>query len=435
VTTRLIEPLPGPLDATVVVPGSKSITNRALVVAALAEGTSVLSGALHADDTDAMAAALSALGVKVSTEAGTGALRVEGVSGVVPAGPADLDARLSGTTARFLLPLLALGSGRYRLDGAPPLRRRPMGPLVAALVELGAEVDEAGRDHLPLTVLGRGLAGGSVRLPGSMSSQFVSGLLMSAPAMARGLHVTLEPPVVSRPYLALTTATMAAFGAAVEGDVERGLMVAPGAYRGRHFEIEPDASAASYFFAAAALCGGRVRVPGLSATSAQGDLAFLDILGAMGAKVHREAAAVEVTGGDELRGVDVDMADCSDMAQTLAAVAVFASSPTRIRGIGFIRAKETDRITAVVTELRRCGIEAQEEDDGLVVHPGHPRPTRIETYDDHRMAMSFTLLGLRVPGIEIVDAECVAKTFPGFFEAIDGMRRRTARAAGSVPPS
>jgi 3-phosphoshikimate 1-carboxyvinyltransferase len=310
-----------------------------------------------------------------------------------------------------------------------------MGPLVAALVELGAEVDEAGRDHLPLTVLGRGLAGGSVRLPGSMSSQFVSGLLMSAPAMARGLYVTLEPPVVSRPYLALTTATMAVFGAAVEGDVERGIMVAPCAYRGRHFEIEPDASAASYFFAAAALCGGRVRVPGLSATSAQGDLAFLDILAAMGAKVHREAAAVEVTGGAELRGVDVDMADCSDTAQTLAAVAVFASSPTRIRGIGFIRAKETDRIAAVVTELRRCGIEAVEEDDGFVVHPGHPRPVRFETYDDHRMAMSFTLLGLRVPGIEIADAECVAKTFPGFFEAIDGMRRRTARAAGSVPPS
>lgn len=434
-TYRAIEPLPGPLDATVVVPGSKSITNRALVVAALAEGTSVLSGALHADDTEAMICALCALGIPVTTEAETGALRVEGVSGRVPPGPAHLDARLSGTTARFLLPLLALGSGSYLLDGGPPLRRRPMGSLVRALRGLGAEVGETDPGHLPLTVRARGLRGGSIRLPGSMSSQFASGLLMSGPAMAAGLHVELEPPFVSQPYLALTTATMAGFGATVEGDAEHGFTVAPGTYRGRHLDIEPDASAASYFFAAAALCGGRVRVPGLGSNSTQGDLVFVDILAAMGAEVSREPAAVEVTGGVGLRGVDVDMADCSDMAQTLAAVAVFASSPTRVRGIGFVRGKETDRIAAVVTELRRCGIEAEEEDDGFVVHPGRPRPTSIETYDDHRMAMSFTLLGLRVPGIEIADAECVAKTFPGFFEAMDGLRRRTVRSAGSVPPS
>lgn len=431
-TTRAIEPIPGPLDATVVVPGSKSITNRALVAAALAEGTSVLSGALHADDTEAMISALGSLGIRVTSDPGSRALRVEGVSGRVPPGPVDLHARLSGTTARFLLPLLALGSGRYRLDGAPPLRRRPMGPLVAALVGLGSDV-EGDAGHLPLTVLARGLRGGSVRLPGSMSSQFVSGLLLSGPAMATGLHVDLDPPVVSRPYLALTMATMADFGATVEGDVDRGLTVAPGTYRGRHLGIEPDASAASYFFAAAALCGGRVRVPGLGPASAQGDLAFLDILAAMGATVRRETAAVEVTGGAPLRGVDVDMADCSDMAQTLAAVAVFASSPTRVRGIGFIRSKETDRIAAVVSELRRCGIEAEEEHDGFLVRPGHPRPARVETYDDHRMAMSFTLLGLKVSGIEIADAECVAKTFPGFFEAVDGLRRQTKRSTGSVP--
>jgi 3-phosphoshikimate 1-carboxyvinyltransferase len=310
-----------------------------------------------------------------------------------------------------------------------------MGPLVAALVSLGAEVEESVAGHLPVTVLARGLRGGSIRLPGSMSSQFASGLLMSGPAMATGLHVELEPPLVSQPYLALTTAIMAAFGATVEGDAEHGFTVAPGTYRGRHLGIEPDASAASYFFAAAAVCGGRVRVPGLGSSSTQGDLAFLDILAAMGAEVSREPAAVEVTGGARLRVIDVDMADCSDMAQTLAAVAVFASSPTRVRGIGFIRGKETDRIAAVVTELRRCGILAEEKNDGFVVRPGHPRPTRIETYDDHRMAMSFTLLGLRVPGIEIADAECVAKTFPDFFEAVESLRRQTARSAGSVPPS
>ena len=428
-TTVAIEPVAGPVDATVVVPGSKSITNRALVVAALAEGPSVLTGALHADDTDAMTAALGRLGIPVTAEPGTATLRVTGVAGRVPPGPADLDARLSGTTARFLLPLLALGSGRYRLDGAPPLRERPMGPLVASLRHLGAAVEDDRPGRLPLTVVAGGLRGGSVRLPGSVSSQFVSGLLLSAPAMARGLHVELASPIVSRPYLALTTATMAAFGVTVEGDADRGLTVAPGRYRGRPLDIEPDASAAAYFFAAAAICGGRVRVPGLGTSSAQGDLAFVDILATMGATVRRGAAEVEVTGGAELRGIEVDMAGCSDQAQTLAAVAVFASSPTRIKGIGFIRGKETDRIAAVVAELRRCGIEAEEEDDGFVVHPGQPCPAVVRTYDDHRMAMSFTLLGLRAPGIQIADAECVAKTFPDFFEVVDNLRRQTAQTA------
>ena len=424
-----VEPLRGPLDATVVVPGSKSITNRALVVAALAQGESLLTGALLADDTEAMAESLGVLGIPVTSETGTGALRITGVGGRVPPGPADLDARLSGTTARFLLPLLALGSGRYRLDGAAPLRERPMGPLAAALRHLGAEVEEERTGLLPLTVVAGGLRGGSVRLAGSTSSQFVSGLLMSGPAMARGLHVELEAPIVSRPYLALTATVMADFGVSVEGDADRGFTVAPGLYRGRHLDIEPDASAAAYFFAAAAICGGRVRVPGLGPGSAQGDLAFLDILAAMGAKVRREATVVEVTGGGELQGVDVDMADCSDQAQTVAAVAVFASSPTRVRGIGFIRGKETDRIAAVVAELRRCGIEADEHDDGFTVRPGRPRPARIETYHDHRMAMSFTLLGLRVPGIEIADPGCVAKTFPGFFQAVEGLSTQAAHGA------
>ncbi|HWH34485.1 MAG TPA: 3-phosphoshikimate 1-carboxyvinyltransferase [Acidimicrobiales bacterium] len=417
-----VQPLTGPLDATVVVPGSKSITNRALVAAALAQGTSVLSGALHADDTEALVDSLQRLGVGVVRHEGSGDLRVAGTGGHLPPGPADLDARLSGTTARFLLPLLALGHGTYRLDGGVPLRARPMGPLVDAVRRLGADIDEERPGHLPVVVRGRGLQGGRVRLPGSVSSQFVSGLLLSGPAMAGGLEVDLEPPVVSRPYLALTARTMADFGAEVTGSADDGWQVAPGHYTGRSLEVEPDASAASYFFAAAAICGGRVRVPGLGVASAQGDLAFLDVLAAMGAEVHREPDAVEVVGTGTLEGVDVDLADCSDTAQTLAAVAVFAASPTRVRGIGFIRRKETDRVAAVVTELRRCGIDAEEQDDGFVVHPGRPRPARIRTYHDHRMAMSFTLLGLRAPGIEIADPGCVAKTFPGFFRVVDGLR-------------
>ncbi len=428
-TVQLVEPIEGPLDAAVVVPGSKSITNRALVVAALAEGCSTLEGALSAEDTEAMADSLVRLGIPVSIDTSASEIAVEGRGGRLAPGPVELDARLSGTTARFVLPVLALGQGRYRLDGLPPLRHRPMGPTLGALRRLGAVVEEeAAAGHLPVSVVASGLKGGTVRVPGSASSQFASGLLLSAPAMAEGLHLELEPPTVSRPYLELTLAVMEAFGAQVAGNVESGVTVDAGRYRGRCYRIEPDASAASYFFAAAAICGGRVRVPGLGRASAQGDLAFVDILDAMGARVRWEEGAVEVSSGDDLRGVEVDMADCSDVAQTLAAVAVFASSPTRVRGIGFIRRKETDRIAAVVGELRRCGIDAMEEADGFTVRPGRPRPARIETYHDHRMAMSFTLLGLREPGIEIADPSCVAKTFPGFFTAVDGLRRSAAAA-------
>ncbi|MDP8987596.1 MAG: 3-phosphoshikimate 1-carboxyvinyltransferase [Actinomycetota bacterium] len=414
-----MEPLAAPPDAVVTVPGSKSITNRALVAAALAEGRSVLEGALIADDTEAMVESLSRLGVVVSSDRASSAITVDGTAGRVPAGAAELDARLSGTTARFLLPLLALGRGRYRLDGAEPLRARPMGPLVEALRRLGTEVAEEGRPgHLPLTVVGAGLPGGAVGLPGDVSSQFLSGLLLSGPAMADGLVVELSTPLVSRPYVELTTATMAAFGVEVERHDGRRFRVPPGRYRSGRHTVEPDASAASYFFAAAAVCGGRVRVPGLGRRSAQGDLRFVEVLERMGAAVYRNDDGTEVVGTGELAGVDVDLSDCSDTAQTLAVVAVFASSPTRVRGVGFIRRKETDRIAAVVHELRRCGIDVEENDDGFLVHPGNPRPTRVATYGDHRMAMSFALLGLRVPGIEIADAECVAKTFPDFFSTL-----------------
>ncbi len=426
-TALAVEPLRGPLDATVVLPGSKSFTNRALVVAALAEGRSTLEGALLADDTTSMVQALVRLGIPVGHDVQAATMVVDGVGGAVPPGPAELDARLAGTTARFLLPLLALGQGRYRLDGSPPLRARPMGLLIAALRALGGVVEEQGEEgHLPVTVVAHGLDGGSVRIPGDVSSQFVSALLLSGPAMARGVRVEVDGDVVSRPYLDVTTATMGAFGVPVERHGESGLAVAPGTYRACRYRIEPDASAASYFFAAAALCGGRVWVPGLGRASVQGDLAFVDVLAAMGAKVRRDEHGTEVEGTGELAGVDVDLADCSDTAQTLAVVAPFASSPTRVRGIGFVRRKETDRIAAVVTELRRCGVEAEELDDGYVVHPGAPRPARIRTYGDHRMAMSFALLGLRAPGIEIGDPGVVAKTFPGYFEALAGLRARSA---------
>lgn len=430
---RAITPLERPPDTTVVVPGSKSFTNRALVLAALATGTSTIEGALVADDTEAMAGALVQLGVHIEREDGGTRLVVRGLAGQLPAGPVRLDARLSGTTARFLLPLLALGPGPYVLDGQAPLRRRPMGPTVDGLRSLGAVVEDMGEGeagHLPLTVAGDGTTGGAVSVPADLSSQFVSGLLMAGPLMPEGLDLTMLGPPVSRPYLTMTTAAMSAFGVDVQRPTDARFVVAPGGYRATGYLVEPDASAASYFFAAAALTGGRVRVAGLGRDSLQGDLAVVDVLARMGADVEIADTWTEVRGTGVLHGIDVDLADLPDMAQTIAAVAVFADGPTRVRGVDLIRHHETDRIAAVVTELRRCGVEADETDDGFTIVPSSPRPAAIRTYDDHRMAMSFALLGLRVPGIEILDPGCVAKTFPGYFDVLDQLRRPADADAG-----
>ncbi|WP_205745191.1 3-phosphoshikimate 1-carboxyvinyltransferase [Egicoccus halophilus] len=417
-------PFAHPPDAEVVVPGSKSITNRALVVAALAAGRSRLDGVLFADDTEAMLGALATLGVPLEVDRSARSVTVGGLDGAVPAGPLELDVRLSGTTARFLAPLLALGEGPYLLDAAPAFRRRPMAPVFDALRQLGVQVHETGAPgHLPARLRGPGTDTGALEVPADVSSQFLSGLLLSAPARPDGLRVRVPGALVSRPYVTMTTAVMRAFGARVEADDDDTFTVAPGGYRGTTYRIEPDASAASYVLAAAAITGGRVRVPGLGRGSLQGDVGFAQVLARMGATVDLADEHVEVQGTGRLQGVDVDLSDLSDTAQTLAAVAVFASSPTRVRGIGFIRHKETDRVRAVVTELRRLGIDAVEEDDGFLVRPGTPRPGAVHTYEDHRMAMSFALLGLRVPGVEILDPGCVAKTFPDYFTVLESLRR------------
>jgi 3-phosphoshikimate 1-carboxyvinyltransferase len=434
---RAVVPIDGPLDATVTVPGSKSLTNRALVCAALAEGTSTVDGAMVADDSLAMRTALAALGAGIDHDAASGRLTVTGTAGRLRPGPVALDMRLSGTTSRFLLPVVALGEGAYRIDGGPPLRARPMGPVLDGIRAMGAGVEHAGEPgHLPVTVVAPGgLDGGDVAVAGDTSSQFLSGLLLAAPCTRRGVRLTVTTRLVSRPYVALTAAVMAAFGVEVVDEGDRPgagpvLVVPPGGYRATAYRVEPDASTAAYLLAAAAVVGGRVTVEGLGAGSRQGDARFADLLAAMGARVERSATATTVVGTGTLRGLgDVDMADMPDMAQTLAAVAVFADGPTRVTGVELIRWHETDRIAAVVAELRRAGIAADEERAGFTVHPGPPRPARIETYDDHRMAMSFALLGLRAPGIEIADPGCVGKTFPGFWRALDGLR------SGGVAPT
>lgn len=444
----VVEPFDGPVDAEVHPPGSKSLTNRALVAAALAEGHSRLDGVLFADDTEAMLGCVERLGAGVVVDRDAHAVEVEGTGGRIDPGPLALDARLSGTTSRFVLPVLTLGPGPYRLDGGEPLRARPMGPLLDALRVLGAELVEHGEPgHLPVTVTATGGLGGApddpagtdvvVRLPGDVSSQFVSGLLLAAPCRPGRLTLELTTDPVSVPYLDMTVDVMATFGATVERPDPRTFVVdgighghgARTGYAARSYDVEPDASAASYLFAAAAVTDGRVLVPGLGTASRQGDVAFVDVLERMGAHVERHADAIEVRGTGTLRGVEADFTDISDTAQTLAAVAVFADGPTRITGIGFIRRKETDRIAAMVTELGRCGIRAEEEADGIVVHPGAPQPAVVQTYDDHRMAMSFALLGLRAPGIAIADPGCVAKTFPDYFDVLESLR------PGATPPA
>jgi 3-phosphoshikimate 1-carboxyvinyltransferase len=412
-----------PPDARVVLPGSKSITNRALVAAGLADGVSTLTGVLLADDTEAMIGCLPSLGIGLEVDRDAHTVLVHGRAGPLAPGPLVLDARSSGTTARFVLPVAAIGPGPYRVDGTAQLRARPMADGLAALLDAGVAVTELGEPgHLPVEVEGSWRPGRPVRVAGSVSSQFLSGLLLAAPRFGADTVVEVDGDLVSVPYVEMTLAVMAAFGAAVRRPSAGAFEVAAAGYQATDYAIEPDASAASYFFAAAAITGGRVRIEGLSRSSLQGDVAFVDVLESMGAQVTWLADAIEVQGTGTLRGVTVDLRDLSDTAQTLAVVAAFAEGPTEITGIGFIRAKETDRIGAVVTELRRVGIDADETPDGMVVHPGSPRPAVIETYGDHRMAMSFALMGLRSEGIDIADPGCVAKTFPHFFEVLDGLR-------------
>jgi 3-phosphoshikimate 1-carboxyvinyltransferase len=426
-----VTPLTRPIDAVVKVPGSKSLTNRALACAALADGESELVGALEADDTLAMVDGLQALGVEVLAHWDDSLVDVQGCAGRPPSQLALVNARLSGTTSRFLLPIAALGTGTTRVDGDHGLRVRPMGDVVSAIRALGASATEVGAPgHLPIQIHGGPLAGGAVELPGDTSSQFLSGLLLAGPAMRTGLQVRVTTELVSRPYVDMTIAVMAAFGAHVEQPGPDRWIVEPGRYLGTTYHIEPDASAASYAFAAAAIVGGTVTVEGLGTDSLQGDLAFVDLLERMGVTVDRQTDRTTVTGTGRLQGIEADLSQLSDVAQTLAVVAAFADGPTRVRGIGFIRGKETDRVGNVVAELRRAGVDAEEEQDGYVVRPSALHAATIDSHGDHRMAMAFALLGLRVPGIRIADPTCVAKTYPGYWsmlERLRGDRRGTGR--------
>jgi len=415
-----VRPVERPIRGTVHPPGSKSYTNRGLVLAALASGESTLGGALFSDDTLHMAKGLEALGIGVLGDRTLRTFRVSGAAGRIPTVRARVFVGNSGTTARFLPPLMALGHGVYELDGNEAMQKRPIQPLLEAMESLGAKATSLrGNGCPPIRVEAAGFEGGTARMPGGVSSQYFSALLMVAPCTRRGITLEVDGDLVSKPYIEVTAQAMGAFGATLERHDFRKFEVKPGAYVGTSYPIEPDASAASYFFAAAAVTRGRVVVPGLGSHSLQGDLGFVRILERMGCRVRQTETETEVEGPEKLSGIDADMSNLSDTAQTLGAIAPLASSPTRVTGIGFIRSKETNRVAAVVTELRRLGIRAEEEADGFIVHPGVPKPAKIETYDDHRMAMSFAVLGLAAPGIEILDPGCVSKTFPDFFETLE----------------
>lgn len=421
--TITITPI-GPVRATVRPPGSKSITNRALVCAALAEGTSTLAGALDSEDTQVMANALRQLGIAIEHDAAARSLTVHGQGGTIAMPPANLYVANSGTTIRFLAAMVSLGSGSFRFDGTPRMRERPIGDLIESLRQLGVDARcEAVEGFPPVMVKATGLPGGEATIRGDVSSQFLSGLLMAAPYARQPVTLSVTGTLVSQPYVHMTLAVMEAFGVDVSHDGLRRFDVPAGVrYRGCRYAIEPDASAASYFFAAAAITGGEVTVEGLSRASLQGDVAFVDALAQMGCRVGHGDDRITVTGG-KLRGITIDMNAVSDTVQTLAAVALFAAGPTTITGVGHIRHKETDRIGALATELRKLGATVDELPDGLRITPGPLHAASIDTYQDHRMAMSLALVGLSQPGVVIRDPDCTAKTYPGFFEDLGRLAR------------
>ncbi|HHT9114277.1 MAG TPA: 3-phosphoshikimate 1-carboxyvinyltransferase [Candidatus Wunengus sp. YC65] len=418
-----IKPVTGKIDAVVSVPGSKSYTNRALITAALADGESTITNALFSDDTKYMASSLNALGIPIKEDPNANRFVINGKGGIIPAKQANLFIGNAGTAMRFLTAMLTLGNGVYEIDGIERMRQRPIQDLLDGLKQLGADaVSKFNNSCPPVLIRGIGLQGGSTVVKGDLSSQYFSALLMTAPYAKNDVSIKVKGDLVSKRYVDMTIALMRQFGVTVENNNYRTFFVKSGQrYKALRYEVEGDASAASYFFAVAAITGGKVRVVGIGSDSLQGDIHFVDVLKSMGCKVTKNANWIEVQ-GDSLRGVDIDMGDMPDVVQTLASVAVFAKGKTRVGNVKNMRIKETDRIAAVVNELRRMGISAVEYEDGFEIEPSTPRPAEIETYDDHRMAMSFALIGLRANGIKIKHPECVSKTFPDYFRRLEALR-------------
>ena len=421
------------LSGEVHLPGSKSISNRALLLAVQAKGDTRILNLLDSEDTQLMRRALSDLGVSLARQGD--AWLVKGVGGplVKDSRRRELDLGLAGTALRPLAAALALGNGEFVLDGNARMRERPIGPLVDALNQLGADIGYVGKaGYPPLQVRGRGLAGGAAQIDGRQSSQFLTSLLLAAPLAQAPVVIEVVGELVSKPYIDITLELMAKFGADVRTSDHRRFAVANGGYRSAgDYLVEGDASSASYFLAAGAIAGRGVRVHGVGRDSIQGDVAFADVLAAMGAQVERRATSIRVKPG-RLVGIEGDLNQIPDAAMTVAVLALFAEGRTCIRNIGNWRIKETDRLAAMARELRKLGAQVEEGEDFLSIDPpSQLRPAAIDTYGDHRMAMCFSLAALGDVPITIKDPNCVAKTFPDYFEQFLALADSTHPAPNS----
>jgi 3-phosphoshikimate 1-carboxyvinyltransferase len=418
-----ISPPKAAIHGQIRIPGSKSLTNRALIISALAEGRSHLQGILKSDDSYWCMEVLRKLGVSVDVEGETA--YVNGSGGSWPNRSGELYVGAAGTIARFLPGALAASQGTWTLKGSRRMSERPLAPLLNALTELGTQFDYQQAEHcLPFTLEANGLQGGEVSLPGSVSSQFISGLLLSAPYAKKSLTLHIVGDVVQRDYVQMTLDMMTSFGVTPEVSADGQTITVPtGRYKAQTFQLESDISTCCYFWAAAALTAGSIRIDGVSAGgTTQPDIGFLDILEQMGCIVIRGTDFVEVQGVEQLRGgFTINMKKFSDQTLTIAALAPFADGPITLTNAAHIRHHECDRITAISTELSKLGLQVEEHEDGLTIYPGKPRATLLDSHDDHRMAMALSLIGLRVADIRITDPGCVSKTCPDYFEKLAGL--------------
>ena len=420
-----------PIDWTVTVPGSKSMTNRALLMGSLADGKTTLSGVLFSDDSRHFLAALQALGFDVEIQEAQKQVTITGLNGKVPVTEGKIDVGSAGTAARFLTALLGVAEGTFTIQASEQMKKRPMKPLFDVLVAIGAKISYLEKEgHLPIQITGIGGTKAMdevccVALDISESTQFLSALLLISPMIKQGLSIAITSARKDGSYIQITRKMMENFGVEVMFDGENYNIRKDSSYKAGAYQIEPDSSAACYFYAAAALTGGKALVKNVTWDCMQGDLQFLNVLAQMGCTITETAQGIVVCGaeGGRLKGITVDMKEFSDQTMTLAAIAPFAEEDVRIENVGHIRLQESDRIHAIATELSRLGVTCKEEEDALTIQPKIPNAGIVQTYDDHRMAMAFALIGLRVQGIEIANPMCCRKTFEEYFDVLETLTR------------
>lgn len=429
----------GPIDSIVSVPGSKSITNRALLLGTLAEGETILKDPMFSKDTEAFLDSIKKLGFDIKVEAGSGDpvsfISIKGKGGEIPNKEAEIFVESAGTAARFLTAFLAVSDGNYMVNASEQMKKRPMKPLFDTLTELGVSLDYLeSSGHLPVRIkgLGNNIKRSRVTIGSDQSTQFLSALLMVSPILANmvsersgedGFTLDVDGDRANGSYVKMTLAMMKRFGAEAEKHGDKFYMPKGRNFRPVSYEIEPDISAACYFYAAAALTGGHIIVRGVHKNSIQGDIKFLDVLEKMGCKIEDKKEGISLCGPEKgkLSGIDIDMKDFSDQTMTLAAIAPFCNSKVTIRNVGHIRLQESDRIHGIAVELAKMGVEVTEGADSLEIMTGLVRPSRVDTYDDHRMAMAFSITGLAADGIVIDNYECCSKTFKNFFDVLESI--------------